>query len=274
MTDIRTVASEVEVAVDPGTAFTAFTDEMDSWWVHGPISFHDAARAIGKRCEPGVGGRVLEVYDDEGDALELARITVWEPGARLAWASSIDDVEIEVTFTPAGDDATVVRVEARTPAGGRDGGGSSWVRVVGWFADWCTRRATTPPGPRPAAPVAIAVHYAKPKAAARWLAATFGLSSPLPLPTDDDPGLTWIEFWVGNVPIIIFGLEGTLAEGQPATHEPWVFVADLDAHLARAIAAGATIVTPIHQHGYRAYTALDVEGHRWTFAQAPPLMQT
>jgi uncharacterized glyoxalase superfamily protein PhnB len=53
-----------------------------------------------------------------------------------------------------------------------------------------------------------------------------------------------------------------------------VFVADLDAHLARAIAAGATIVTPIHQHGYRAYTALDVEGYRWTFAQAPPLMQT
>jgi hypothetical protein len=32
---------------------------------------------------------VLEVYDDTaGDALELGRITVWEPGKRLAWDSS------------------------------------------------------------------------------------------------------------------------------------------------------------------------------------------
>jgi hypothetical protein len=57
------------------------------------------------RCEPGVSGRLLEVYDDTtGDALELARITTWEPGRRLAWRSSIDDVEIDVSFdaSPAG----------------------------------------------------------------------------------------------------------------------------------------------------------------------------
>src|SRR5215216_4215252 len=74
-------SASVEVAVDPMGAFNAFTDEIDSWWVRGPINFFDSARATAMRIEPGVGGRVLEIYDDTlGDALELGRITVWEPG--------------------------------------------------------------------------------------------------------------------------------------------------------------------------------------------------
>ena len=31
------VSSEVEVAVDPDTAFAAFTEELDLWWVRGPM---------------------------------------------------------------------------------------------------------------------------------------------------------------------------------------------------------------------------------------------
>src|SRR5437667_397819 len=81
----------------------------------------DAARAVAQRCEPGVGGRLLEVYD--GDALELGRITVWEPGARLAWRSSTDDVEIDVRFDRSAG-GTTVRVDARIPAGGEDRGGT------------------------------------------------------------------------------------------------------------------------------------------------------
>jgi hypothetical protein len=82
--------------VDPGTAFTAFTEELDLWWVRGPINYFDAAKAIGMRCEPGVGGRLLEVYDEAtGEGRELGRITVWEPGRWLAWQSSVDDVEID-----------------------------------------------------------------------------------------------------------------------------------------------------------------------------------
>jgi uncharacterized glyoxalase superfamily protein PhnB len=46
----------------------------------------------------------------------------------------------------------------------------------------------------------------------------------------------------------------------------------LDAHLARVRTAGATILTDIQQHGYRAYEVEDVEGYRWTFAQARPTM--
>src|SRR6516165_7109598 len=113
------VSSEVEVAVDPGTAFAAFTDELDLWWVRGPINHHAAGRMLAMRCEPGVGGRLLEVYDDTtGDALELGRITAWEPGRLLAWTSSIDEVSTEVRFEPSGA-GTLVRVVARIPAGGQ-----------------------------------------------------------------------------------------------------------------------------------------------------------
>src|SRR5215470_7334284 len=124
------VSSMVTVSVDPDTAFAVFTGELDLWWVRGPINHHAAGRMVAIRCEPGVGGRLLEVYDDStGDALELARITVWEPGKRVAWQSSVDDVSTEVTFE-AGEVGTTVRVVATIPAGGRDRGGTSWVRVV------------------------------------------------------------------------------------------------------------------------------------------------
>jgi PhnB protein len=45
-------------------------------------------------------------------------------------------------------------------------------------------------------------------------------------------------------------------------------VADVDAHYARAVSAGATIVAePEDQfYGDRMYRALDPEGHRWMFA--------
>lgn len=54
------------------TAFTVFTDELDQWWGNGPIDAWDSSRAIGRRIEPGVGGRLIEQYAD--DALELGRV--------------------------------------------------------------------------------------------------------------------------------------------------------------------------------------------------------
>jgi uncharacterized glyoxalase superfamily protein PhnB len=53
---------------------------------------------------------------------------------------------------------------------------------------------------------------------------------------------------------------------------PWVYVDDLDAHLDNARRHGATIVSDIHQHGYRSYEAADLAGYRWTFVQARPTM--
>lgn len=60
-----------------------------------------------------------------------------------------------------------------------------------------------------------------------------------------------------------------------AYDNPWVIdghfveVADVDAHHARAVAAGATILREPENPGtgFRIYTAEDPEGHRWMFGQ-------
>jgi uncharacterized glyoxalase superfamily protein PhnB len=273
----RSVASEVTVSVSPQAAFTAFTADMDLWWVRGPINFFDAARAVEMVCEPGVGGRILEVYDrDTGEALELGKITAWQPGERVAWRSSVDDVTVEVSFAAAGAAGTLVRVVATIPAGGRDKGGSFWQRVVpAWFGSWFERRAATAQGPEELDRLAVAVYYERPVAAAHWLADAFGLVPAGTLPSPDAEGQrAWIEFRIGRCSVLIFS--GDTEQGgtrSGLTHVPWIYVDDLDAHFARAQKAGATIVEPIYQHGFRAYMAEDPEGRRWTFAQARPTMR-
>jgi uncharacterized glyoxalase superfamily protein PhnB len=278
-TDESSVTSVTEVAVTPDIAFKVFTEEVDLWWVRGPINHWDGGRMRCKRIESGLGGRVLEVYDDEsGDALELARITAWEPGQRLVWQSSLDDVQTEILFKPSSV-GTTVRVVARIPAGGADNGGSSWVRVVPrWFSSWCVRRDTEPHVVRDVARLALGVSYAKPAAAARWLAAAFGFESPDPLPEGEDPlpegdhGHPWIEFRLGNSSLMLFNARGRV-NGSGAVHEPWVYVDDVEGHLAQADAAGATIVERLTSPwGLPFYVAQDLEGNRWRFVQARPTM--
>ncbi len=284
MTDIetsegRSITSEVEVPTDPDTAFKAFTEELDLWWVRGPINHWDGGRALAIRCEPGVGGRLLEVYDDStGQALELARITAWEPGRRLAWRSSLDDVETEVSFQASGA-STAVRVVARIPAGGSDRGGTAWVRVVPtWFGAWCQRRDRAPRQVRDIARLALGISYAKPAAAARWLADVFAFEAPDPLPGGDDPlpetdhGHPWIEFRIGNSSLMIFKREAD-REGRFPTAVPWVYVDDIEEHFRRAESCGATITQKLDAPwGLPMYRAEDSEGNRWTFAQARPTM--
>ncbi len=65
-------------------------------------------------------------------------------------------------------------------------------------------------------------------------------------------------------------------EIERATHDnPWVIdglfveVDDVDAHHAKAVDRGATILRKPEEPGigYRIYTAEDLEGHRWMFGQ-------
>jgi uncharacterized glyoxalase superfamily protein PhnB len=277
-TDTGSVSSSIEVSVQPDVAFKAFTDEVDLWWVRGPINHWDGGRMRCKRIEPGVGGRVLEVYDDEsGDALELARVTVWEPGRRLAWQSSVDDVQTEVLFEPSSA-GTTVRVVARIPSGGADHGGTTWVRVVPkWFGRWCERRDTEPHVVRDLARLALGVSYARPAAAARWLAEVFGFATD-DLPEGEDPlpegehGHPWIEFRLGNSSLMLFkAADGAGAES--ASHEPWVYVDDIESHFRQAEEGGASIIEgPTSPWGLPFYIAADLEGLRWRFVQARPTM--
>ena len=279
MTEARTVSSEVEVAVEPATAFTAFTDEMDLWWVRGPINFwSDGGRVVEIRCEPGVGGRIMEVLDGP-DVLERARITLWDPPDRLRWASSLDDVETEVRFAPVAG-GTLVTVEHTIPAGGRDKGGTAWSRVVpSWFGAWCAKRDRVPHEQIDLARLSLAVAYERPAAAARFLVDVFGFESLGDLPAGPDPlpegeyGHPWIELRIGNAAVIVFRLDGERAAGTPPL-VPWVYVDDLEEHFSRVKGAGATIVEELHPlPGSSLYVAEDPEGNRWTFLQARQTMR-
>ena len=258
------VTSTIDLDVDPMTAFTAFTDEIEQWWGNGPIDAWDSSRCIGRRLEPGVGGRLLEVYED--DALELARVTVWEPGARVCWQSSVDDVVIEVHFEPIAD-GTRVRVDGIVPDGKIGGAGLSFVRMTPeWLPRWIERR----PAPRPElSRLNVIVHYAKPVAAAHWLCDVFGFETTTSLPDEDSEDFTWIEIRIGNGAIMLYPAVG---DATGVTHQPFVYVDDVEAHFARASTAGATIVEPIKHHGFKAYVVEDLEGRRWTVAQARPTM--
>lgn len=282
MTDAQTVSSQVEVAVDPAPAFTAFTEEMDLWWVRGPINFwSDGGRVVEVRCERGVGGRIMEVLDDpaSGEVLERGRITHWEPGVRVGWASALDDVVTEVRFD-AVSGGTRVTVEHVIPAGGVDRGGTAWSRVVpSWFGAWRAKRDRVPHQQIDIARLSLGVHYERPATAARFLADVFGFEPPDDLPDGPDPlpegdyGHPWIEFRIGNAVLNVFRLDGERAGGAP-THVPWVYVDDLEAHFAHAKGRGASIVEEIHPYpGSSVYVADDPEGNRWTFLQARPTMR-
>lgn len=60
--------------------------------------------------------------------------------------------------------------------------------------------------------------------------------------------------------------------GLRETQSPCVIVHDVDAHYARAIAAGARVVQDIADQGYggRGYSCRDPEGHLWWFGSYDP----
>ena len=106
MSEETRVRALTTVPLAPEEAFALFTDEVDTWWRHGP---RFRAAIDGKegvmRFEPGEGGRLLEVYDQESvESFELGRILVWEPGKRLVFLLGGRDfapdewTEVEVRF--------------------------------------------------------------------------------------------------------------------------------------------------------------------------------
>jgi hypothetical protein len=106
MSSTDSVTTSIEVAVDPATAFEVFTEEIDAWYRRGPHNFADPARAVGIRFEPGVGGRLIEVYDaTTGEGHTAGEIVVWDPGRRLVFVDN-RKTEVDVRFERDGEAAT------------------------------------------------------------------------------------------------------------------------------------------------------------------------
>jgi uncharacterized protein YndB with AHSA1/START domain len=117
-TSIRT-SLVVEAPIE--LAFSVFTEGIDSWF---PREYNLLDVDIAKRVfEPREGGQVYDVGTD-GSECHWARVLAWEPPIRVAiswdispqWQIEADHArtsEVEVHFTPEGEDRTRVELEHR-----------------------------------------------------------------------------------------------------------------------------------------------------------------
>lgn len=141
--------------------------------------------------------------------------------------------------------------------------------------------AITPASARPSLPnppvgmprIAPHIFYRNVAAAADWLVQAFGFTCRLRI-TDDAGTVVHAELEVDDG-LVMLGLAREHAHwASPLdlagrmTHRLFIYVDDVDAHHARAVAAAARItLAPCDQwHGERVYEAVDPEGHRWKFA--------
>jgi uncharacterized glyoxalase superfamily protein PhnB len=129
------------------------------------------------------------------------------------------------------------------------------------------------------ATIVPAFHYRDARGAIDWLCRVFGFERHA-VYNADDGGIAHAELVFGNGMIMLGtahdGEYGRLvrapSEAGGVTQSSYLIVADVDAHYARAVAAGAEIVIDIKDEDYggRGYTARDPEGHVWTFGSYDP----
>lgn len=118
-----------------------------------------------------------------------------------------------------------------------------------------------------------ALTYDDAPAAVTWLQKAFGFSEHV-VYRNDDGGIAHAEMTLGNA-MIMFGSSGKHDAANPWSRERmglYMLVPDIDAHYARAKAAGAEIVRPLADtpYGAREYSARDQGGHLWSFGTYDP----
>lgn len=140
----------VAVAVPVEVAFEVFTNEIDRWWRRGPKFRHAGRQGGFVRLEPRVDGRLFESIDGaQGEVvIEVGRVRVWEPPARLAFSwrnanfapEELTEVQVDFAPTASGTLVTVTHrgwavLSADHPA--RHGQqGAAFARMIGlWWGD-------------------------------------------------------------------------------------------------------------------------------------------
>lgn len=114
MSSMDSVTVKTFLAIDQITAFKRFTEEIDTWWKRGPKFRYDPTRNSVIRFERGVGGRLVEIYNDD-DYFLIGEVLVWEPGSRLVFdwrapsfeASQVTEVEVRFVPAPGGTQVTL-----------------------------------------------------------------------------------------------------------------------------------------------------------------------
>ena len=115
------------------------------------------------------------------------------------------------------------------------------------------------------------LRYKNAPAAIEWLGRAFGFEQHLVVPGPEGT-IAHAELRFGTG-LLMLGSEKDDVFGRAGGMAPYVYVADIDAHCARARAAGAVIVKePFNtDYGSRDYAARDCEGNVWSFGTYRPV---
>ena len=122
------------------------------------------------------------------------------------------------------------------------------------------------------------MRYNDAQAAIDWLCDTFGFTRHL-IVEDDAGGIAHAQLRFGNGMIMLgsarddeFGHLQQPPSAGVVTQSPYIVVADIDDHYARAVAAGAKIAIEIKDEDYggRVYSCRDPQGHLWNFGDYDP----
>jgi uncharacterized protein YndB with AHSA1/START domain len=117
--ELTTISKEVLVNASQKTAFTVFTEKIDSWW---PRTHHIGKFPLVESLIEGhANGRWYSRHED-GSEVNIGYVMEWNPYGRLVLAWQVDGnfhyapnliTEVEVQFIPEGPQTTRVKLEHR-----------------------------------------------------------------------------------------------------------------------------------------------------------------
>lgn len=124
------------------------------------------------------------------------------------------------------------------------------------------------------------LRYRDAMVAIEWLCRAFGFQKQLVVPGPNGT-VAHAQLTFGKGMVMVGSIENTefgrwIAQpdenGYRETQAPYVVVKQADAHYARAMAAGARLVTELKNEPYggRGYSCRDPEGHLWSFGTYDP----
>ncbi|MCC7126123.1 MAG: VOC family protein [Acidobacteria bacterium] len=239
-----------------------------------PVIRYRNARAMLQFLEQAFGFRIGAVYDGPNGSVAHAELhfgtgtigvsSAGPPNPANVWTTVVDGVYVALA-DPDAHHARAIAAGARverpledTPYGSReytarDSGGHLWS-----FGTFAMNDVAGPPV------FVVELLYDDGEDAASFLTRAFGFERGRKV-RDAHQRLLRAEVRLDDQPLLIAADAAPEWRGRrQCTH---VRVDDVDAHHARAAAAGATIVRAPHdtENGTRAYLAQDPEGFLWTF---------